>query len=206
MVNRLFQLLADGFKGEENLNKLRNQYEKSVKTNVHLEKIAYEDQLLAVEEEELEKELKEFKNKLSNDVTEHHTIQISVKNIKAEMNSLNQITQNSEKELNLREKEYEQQKLTCKDLDKVAAKHTQKFQELETLQSNYNDIDAECDQVQKKLITKTQEVKRLIHCGKDIIDKIRLASSLTVEELPEISLVDFHKSNGIINKYKVRNL
>ena len=163
-----------------------------------------EDQALIIEEEDLKKEIAEWQAQLSTVLIEIQDKATILKAQKEEICGLNQRMQTSERELNLREIEYNQQKSTCKDLDKIAKKHSQKFQELEALQTNYNDLDVYCDELQKKLMIKSQEVKKLIHCGKEIIDKIKLGSSLTLEELPEISLVDFHKRNDIINKYKVR--
>jgi hypothetical protein len=53
-------------------------------------------------------------------------------------------------------------------------------------------------------LKKTGEVKELINFGKDIINKIKLSSSLTLDEFPELSVTDFHTKNDILAKYKVK--
>ena len=199
----MFFRVDDDFNAKEKYKKIQNQYEIAKKTHENLQNLLKEDELLATEEYERKQEVLELAK-----ITDAKILSIQAKDakIKAKRDEIIALTKRleiSEKELSLKEKKYEEQKATCPDMDKIAKKHAQKFQELDTLQANYNELEAECEHLQNKMMIKTEEVKRLINCGKEVIEKIRLSSTLTLEELPEISVTDFHRKNDIIEKYKV---
>lgn len=158
--------------------------------------------MLANEEEQLKKELLEFEELFNEILIENKETKESIKVNKDDILKANEKLKLCEIEFNFKENEYEKQRATCKDLDKIARKHAQRFQELEDLQTNYNDIESKCDDYQKKLMIKTQEVKKIIECVEDVLDKIKSSSSLKLDGLPEVSLTDFHNRNDIIRQYK----
>jgi hypothetical protein len=121
-----------------------------------------------------------------------------------ETNSMILKLQSSEKRLIHKEREYEQQKTSCKDVEKLVQKHAKRYQELEQLEKALDEKKEEYDLLQGKILKKTGEVKELINFGKDIINKIKLSSSLTLDEFPELSVTDFHTKNDILAKYKVK--
>lgn len=65
---------------------------------------------------------------------------------------------NSEKEIAIKDSEYDKQLASGKQIDNLPTRHAQKLQELESLQNIYVELETKTDELHMKLIQKTQEV------------------------------------------------
>ena len=174
-----------------------------VKTHESLIASIKEQETLTNEEEILLKEIEELEKKNANRNADIRKNELLIKEETEEIKAMTLKLQSADKRIAFKEREYNQQKSSNEDHENLAMKHQGKYQELDQLQKIIEEKGHEYDLVQAKILKKTDEVKDLINYGKDIIGKIRLESSLPLEEFPELSVTDFHSKTDIINKYKV---
>ncbi len=116
-----------------------------------------------------------------------------------EKNTLNQM----EEELALKDIEYDKQLASGKKMDNLVNRHAQKVQQLDNLQNTYVELGNQKEDLQKKLLKKSGEVAEKISGMNDLVNKIKLSSSVSINEFPQIELLDFHKKTDIIQRYKV---
>ena len=104
--------------------------------------------------------------------------------------------------LKVKDAEYDKQLASGKQLDKLPAKHSQKLQELEQLQNEFVDTEREIEELQSKVLLHSQEVKDTIDEVNSLVSKIKLSSTMPLEEFPQIELIDFHRKIDLIKPYK----
>jgi chromosome segregation ATPase len=128
-----------------------------------------------------------------------------IKDLTPEIKILSSELEKLEAQASKKNNEYDLQRESCKDLDMVAKRHTQLSEKLESVGNAHNELELTCDELQKRLMRKTEEVKNVMQSINELIKKIKLCSSLELSELPEFSIIDFHHENNMIKKYKVYN-
>ena len=108
-----------------------------------------------------------------------------------------------EQELALKDIEYDKQLASGKKMDNLVNRHAQKVQQLDNLQNTYVDLGNQKEDLQKKLLKKSAVVAEKIRGVDDLVNRIKLSSSVSINKFPQIELLDFHKKTDIIQQYKV---
>ncbi len=123
---------------------------------------------------------------------------------KKELSAARSKLDKDEQEKLKKDKLYDLQIASGKQLDNVGIRASQKQQELENAQNAFIDLEKKTDELHSKLMMKTQEVKDAISTSNELVNKIKLSSSLTLKEFPQLDLIDLHQQGGsnIIREYK----
>ena len=109
-----------------------------------------------------------------------------------------------EEEISVKDKEYEKQLASGKKLDNLVTRHAQKSQQLDSLQNTYLSLCDQKDDLQSQVIRRTDDVKTKINAINDMVHKIKLSSSIPLNEFPQFELIDFHKKSDFVKEYKVK--
>ena len=56
----------------------------------------------------------------------------------------------------------------------------------------------------ERLIFNKKKIKIAISSANDLVNKIVLSSTLSLDTLPQLDLLDFHKKRDMIKEYKVK--
>jgi hypothetical protein len=108
-----------------------------------------------------------------------------------------------EEEVALKDAEYDKQLASGKQMDNLVNRHQQKVQKLDQLQNNYMDLGKQKDDLQSKVMRKSAEVQEKIGSINDLVNKIKLSSSIAIDQFPQFDFLDFHKKTDLIQQYKV---
>jgi hypothetical protein len=112
---------------------------------------------------------------------------------------------NLEDEIAKKDSLYDKQISSGKELDNLPTRHAQKLQQLENLQNVFVELENKTDELHCKLMQKSQEVKDIINSANELANRIKLSSSLQLNEFPQLELIDLHKRNDLIKEYKVNS-
>jgi chromosome segregation ATPase len=143
----------------------------------------------------LENEMKQLK-------AEKKELNVSISEQKPEVKSMTAEIEKLELEASKMSNEYDKQREICPNLEMVVKRHTQFTEALQSIGNEYNELQLFCDELQKRLVRKTDEAKNILQRINENIKKIKLSSPIGID-LPEYSIIDFHRENNLIEKYKV---
>jgi uncharacterized protein YlbG (UPF0298 family) len=89
-------------------------------------------------------------------------------------------------------------------MDNLPERHAQKLRELDSLQNRYIDLTNHIGELHSKQIQKTTQIKDAISLANEIVSKLVISSSLSysLDKLPYLDVVDFHKKRDLIKDYK----
>jgi hypothetical protein len=110
------------------------------------------------EEKDLERQLEEEEKLFTGKKTELEELVKTNKMDKKEICMLKDKLTNAEKEIAIKDGEYDKQLASGKQIDNLPTRHAQKLQELESLQNIYVELETKTDELHMKLLQKTQEV------------------------------------------------
>ena len=191
-------------KAGNNIEQLTAEYESNKKQHEFLKSNENELERLLEEEKELMRELAEEENLLKKEQTDYEDFFNNAKLEKKNVVSLKEKLKRDESELAVKDGLYEKQLASGKQLDQLPAKHAQKKQELERTQNELFEAEQLTETLQKKVLSKSQEVKDLISEANSIIKKLKLDSSTIFQDLTDLNLVDFHKKTDLVRPFKVK--
>ena len=157
---------------------------------------------LLEEEKELARELAEEERLAAAEAAAFDEQYKGAKAKKKELYAFKEKMKKDEEILKVKDAEYDKQLASGKQLDKLPAKHSQKLQELEQLQNEFVDTEREIEELQSKVLLHSQEVKDTIDEVNSLVSKIKLSSTMPLEEFPQIELIDFHRKIDLIKPYK----
>ena len=106
-------------------------------------------------------------------------------------------------EVAFRGAEYDKQLSNGKQMENLVNRNQNKVNQLDQLQNNFMDLGKQKDDLQSKVMKKSAQVKEKIGSINDLVEKIKLSSSIAINQFPQFDFLDFHKKTDLIQQYKV---
>ena len=159
---------------------------------------------LMQEEQELMRNLNEADKKLAAEKSEREERLKRIKLLRDDNQALKSTLELAECEMAHKDAEYDKQLKSGKQMDNLPQRHAQRIQELENLQNVFVDLENKKDELHMRLMQRTNDVKETIAGANELVNKIKLSSSLALDEFPQLDVLDFHRAakQELVKQYK----
>ena len=212
-------------RGENNLKEMQNTRAAEAKKLQNALNLKEEFESAIKEEQETINLVNEEEKLLQNIRTENEERKKRIKMKHGVNAELKKTLAKMEAELAKKDAEYDKQLESGKKIENLQNRHAQRANELEALQMHFVDLEQKKDQIQMQLMNKTEEVsgskmyysidkikilmwfkkvKEAVNSINEMVNKIKLSSSIELNEFPHFNLIDFHKKADLIKTYKVK--
>ncbi|RNA17319.1 hypothetical protein BpHYR1_053930, partial [Brachionus plicatilis] len=187
--------------GNMNIDKVNNELVNLKKNYEFLNNKRDEFDNLLKEEADLKRQVEKEEIGLGNEKLDYEDRIKRNDILKNECATLREKVNCMEHEVAVKEAQYDRQLASGKQLGNLPIKHSQTVKDLEDLQNLLSEIESEKDELYIVLNQKSLEAKSSINKTNEILNKIKIISKISIEEIPQLELVDLHKKNNM-KEYK----